>query len=272
MIKASFSILPSLLVVNFTDTSTTDEGCKIESWSWNFGDPLDPVPDPNLNVSIEQNPTHTFSKAGKFKVTLTVTDDAGETATTFRYILVSTDIILPVSIEDLVKLKLPSGFPYQPEQISTSIAIWQLYIQPLINSPYVQFADVYNELAYPPIINALIGYLVAYEIMLDYTQNSAMTAAGSGIDGAAGVVKRIETGPSNAEFRDTSDYLKYLTAPGGIMEQIKKQVCMLASRSRIAIAYCPPIPKPIFIPKKAGRPYPHYNMWATDFTDIILVY
>lgn len=49
--------------VNFTDASTGD----IEIWSWNFGDGF---------TSSEQNPTHIYTEAGTFTVTLQIFNSA----------------------------------------------------------------------------------------------------------------------------------------------------------------------------------------------------
>jgi PKD repeat protein len=61
---------------SFTDAST-DDG-TIAGWSWNFGDanalPAD-------NVSTLEDPAHTYSVAGTYQVSLTVTDNAGESST-----------------------------------------------------------------------------------------------------------------------------------------------------------------------------------------------
>ena len=43
---------------------------QVVAWSWNFGD---------TTTSTERNPTHTFTAAGDYTVTLTVTDNAGQT-------------------------------------------------------------------------------------------------------------------------------------------------------------------------------------------------
>ena len=70
---ANFTQSCTNLVCNFDDTST-DDG-SIASWSWNFGDPNSG--DAN-NVSTVENPAHTFSAAGPYTVSLTVTDNNGE--------------------------------------------------------------------------------------------------------------------------------------------------------------------------------------------------
>lgn len=54
--------------VKFFDDSYDIDG-KVKKWRWNFGDG---------KTSFEQNPTHTYTKEGKYYVNLTVTDDEGE--------------------------------------------------------------------------------------------------------------------------------------------------------------------------------------------------
>jgi PKD repeat protein len=55
------------LTVNFTDQSTNGP----TSWSWDFGD---------LGTSTSQNPSHVYSSAGTYTVTLTATNSAGSDA------------------------------------------------------------------------------------------------------------------------------------------------------------------------------------------------
>ncbi len=59
------------LTVNFTGTASSPNGA-IVAWSWTFGDG---------SSSTDQNPAHVYSIAGNYTVELTVTDDAGKTAT-----------------------------------------------------------------------------------------------------------------------------------------------------------------------------------------------
>jgi serine protease len=64
---ANFTSSVSGLTVQFTDTSTDSDG-SIASRSWNFGDGT---------TSTAANPSKTYSAAGTYNVTLTVTDDDG---------------------------------------------------------------------------------------------------------------------------------------------------------------------------------------------------
>ncbi len=56
--------------VQFTDAST---GGAPDTWSWDFGDG---------GTSMDQNPSYTFSSAGTFTVSLTVTNGGGQSSTT----------------------------------------------------------------------------------------------------------------------------------------------------------------------------------------------
>jgi len=75
-VAANFSIGPGQAAgvaphtVDFTDKSTSAK--PIVAWAWAFGDGA---------TSTETNPSHTYTKAGEYDVTLTVTDEAGQTDT-----------------------------------------------------------------------------------------------------------------------------------------------------------------------------------------------
>jgi PKD repeat protein len=78
---AAFSASPTsgkaTLQVQFTDKSTNSP----TSWSWNFGD---------KSTSTAKSPTHKYTKAGKYTVTLTVKNAAGSSiATKTNYIVIS---------------------------------------------------------------------------------------------------------------------------------------------------------------------------------------
>ena len=78
---ASFTGIPpsgtAPLTVAFTDTSTNSP----KSWAWNFGD---------AGTSSIQNPSHQYTSAGNYTVTLTATNAVGSnTATMSNYITVT---------------------------------------------------------------------------------------------------------------------------------------------------------------------------------------
>jgi PKD repeat protein len=63
---------PAPLVVTFTDTSAGSP----TSWQWNFGDIG------GSNTSTLQNPSHTYTTAGRYSVNLTATNAGGSNSTT----------------------------------------------------------------------------------------------------------------------------------------------------------------------------------------------
>ena len=66
---AEFAVQCTEMTCAFQDRSTDDDG-TIQSRSWSFGDGTN---------STETNPSHTYTTAGKYKVTLVVTDNQGAT-------------------------------------------------------------------------------------------------------------------------------------------------------------------------------------------------
>lgn len=67
---ASFTFDCVDLICSFADSSTDSDG-SINAWLWSFGDD---------GTSTLQNPVHAYSAYGTYSVSLTVTDDAGATA------------------------------------------------------------------------------------------------------------------------------------------------------------------------------------------------
>lgn len=67
---ARFAVTTDGRTVTFTDQSSDPDG-SIESYEWEFGDG---------STSNEESPTHTYEADDTYAVTLTVTDDAGVTA------------------------------------------------------------------------------------------------------------------------------------------------------------------------------------------------
>ena len=60
-----------------------------------------------------------------------------------------------------------------------------------------------------------------------------------------GLVKRLETGPSNSEWFDPANFWYKITSKDGLMDILKLEICQMASRSRIRLAMCPPLVQPL---------------------------
>lgn len=85
---ADFNYTSNLLEIQFTDSSSDSDG-SITAWSWNFGDG---------NSSSSQNPLHTYLNEGTYSVSLTVSDDAGDTGSISKDITVTTSEPVPGDI------------------------------------------------------------------------------------------------------------------------------------------------------------------------------
>jgi PKD repeat protein len=91
---ANFTQTCTDLACTFADQSTPAGG--ITGWAWDFGDPTSAT-----NTANIQTPSHTFSAAGTFTVTLTVTDGSGATNTKTNPVVVGTANQNPVASFDL---------------------------------------------------------------------------------------------------------------------------------------------------------------------------
>ena len=76
--KAEFAFSPGKPVVGQA-VSFTDRSTNAASWSWEFGDG---------STERAQNPTHAYAAKGTYTVTLTVTNSAGQTASTTQSVTV----------------------------------------------------------------------------------------------------------------------------------------------------------------------------------------
>jgi uncharacterized delta-60 repeat protein len=76
----SYQLVDSFLkIVQFNDTSSDSDG-NVVTWLWDFGDG---------NISNVQNPLYQYKNNGTYLVTLTVTDDDGDSDITSQLILVA---------------------------------------------------------------------------------------------------------------------------------------------------------------------------------------
>ncbi len=93
---ANFSHQCPALRCDFTDESVDDAG--VVSWEWSFGD---------AGRSAERHPVHTYGGAGSFSVSLTVTDEEGETSTVSHQALTTLPAVTSLSCVDG---SVPGGF------------------------------------------------------------------------------------------------------------------------------------------------------------------
>lgn len=230
-------------------------------FSWDFGD--------NTEAYNERQPSHKYEKSGFYTVSLTVelSDGSYQKEECQRIIILSNLVKthLTDSIYNLINEFIPHELSdkMNNDQKSLYINKWQLYIGPLVNRPRGKEIPIehYNdELYYEGLENQLIMELAAWDYLNTKILN-ILTGSGQylkdlttiggtedeGFEGTRGDrVKRIQTGPTEVEYYDTlseaasSLFKAYSQAvkPGGVMDELRKNLCMLASRLSIYLPFC----------------------------------
>lgn len=223
---ANFNFYANGLEVLFEDLSANTP----TSWAWEFGD---------TQTSTDQNPTNTYLAEGKYKVKLTATNVDG--ASVFEYeILVSLTPGLNQTVETMVKEALPAEFSIGAIELTQAVRRWQLYLQPKIYIPFaVAVADTFNQAKYPGLANVLISKLIVYEQLLSQASKTMVSTLSSESGSTStGNIKKIESGPSVAEWYDTSSTWKTIFAgksDTGFFGSLTQEICIFAGRQNIRI-------------------------------------
>ena len=165
------------------------------------------------------------------------------------------------------------------EDKSIYITKWQYYIGPLVN--HLIPADKYtDELWYEALENQLIMELAAWDFLnvkilnlltstSEYLSQLTSTKEQNG-DGTSKPelargdrIKQITTGPTEVQYYDTladatSSLWKTLSQamqPGGLIDELRKNLCMLASRLEIYLPFCDEVFRTV-VPKVVNRRQP----------------
>lgn len=241
---------------------------------WDFGDG---------DSSRELNPVHTFSKSGFFSVRVRVLkgDDPQEFCFYEESILVSnkTTSTLPDTIYNLIDTYLPSSvFGFISTKVKKQyITKWQLYMGPLVNH-HIPEEEYTNETYYEALENQLIMEMAAYDFMVysfqnminatakAITDNNVLTSTSTGGStstadtGSAGQIKAIKTGPTEVEFfdagsseSDSASVALKAMQPGGTIDILRQNICMLAERLSILLPICRRGPSRIVPPQVVNQ-------------------
>lgn len=238
------------------------------TYHWDFGD--------NTQSTLN-NPTHEFDKPGFYKVTLLVKDPASNTVGSSEQRVPVTDKAkthLSGSIYQLIDTYIPENI-FGVVTTSTKrqfIEKWQLYLQPLVNH-CIPLQEYNNEMYYEALENQLIMELAAYDFMSVQVANMVKAQAQSILennttsssggseppDGYQGDVKKIQTGPTQVEYfnpnEDESDLASNIIkalGPGGLLDMMKDNLCMLAGRLDIYLPICER-PTRVVVPKAVNK-------------------
>jgi len=261
-ITAAFKFdITGALTLQFTDLSSGD----VASREWDFGDGT---------TSTDENPTHTYSREGYYTISLVATgsDPDGDgpegpenDVTLVKIGLNTLGYTLNMSFMDYIKLGLPSAVELNDDQIRVLLQKWETQIGPLVN-PII--TNYYLELNYPILYGQLVCDLVIFDIIVAGSKNYLLSVGQGENSGQGGKqVKAIETGPARAEWFSGSEVWGSIMAEGGLYDQVKDQVCALASSLRIQLYMCPQlkkdtVPPQVYHPTKYSPNYPLH--WSNE--------
>lgn len=231
---------------------------------WDFGD--------NRGSSNELAPRYQYETSGFYTVTLKIGEDICT-----KTIAVSEHVktTLKGSIYNLINRYIPKSLldTMSTEDKEVYINKWQLYLQPLVNHE-VPIEEYSNELYYEALENQLIMELAVYDLIYSSIYNlllstgssleNLITGGNGGEDDGEGRIKQITTGPTEVQFYDSlsesmsSLYKTYtqVTQPGGLLDELKKNICMLAGRLDIYLPICTQVNNPV-VPSVSNRRLPH---------------
>ncbi len=262
------------LEVSFTVSSKVPAKAIFD---WDFGDG-------NGAYNVRQ-PSHKYEKSGFYTVTLNVVSTEDGYDQTLQRMVIISDVVkthLTDSIYNLINEYIPHELsdPMNNDQKALYINKWQLYIHPLVNrqeGKEIPLEEYNNELYYEGLENQLIMELAAWDYLNvkilniltgtgEYIKviNSTGGTEGENFEETRGDrVKRIQTGPTEVEYYDslsdaTSSLFKaYSQAvkPGGIMDELRKNLCMLAQRLSIYLPFCDQPYHPV-VPQVVNRRNP----------------
>lgn len=226
-------------------------------FEWDFGDDKGYVYNQRL-------PNYTYEKPGFYQVTLTVTDSSGFNSTVCKTVIVTNKAKTHLigSIYELIDNYIPSviGDKITIEDKAMYINKWQLYIGPLVNHD-TPIEDYNDELSYEGLENQLIMELAAWDFLNVRVMNiliksneyigsvisSTTDSEEDNADSARGDrIKSITTGPTEVQYYDKltesgSSLFKAFTdalKPGGIIDELRKNLCTLANRLDIFLPFC----------------------------------
>lgn len=229
--------------------------------------------------------SHLYENPGDYVVKVTITNNyGGENLSKTNVIGVSDQVNtqLPGSIYELIDTYIPEDIfgKVSLKEKQQFIEKWQLYIQPLVNHE-IPIEEFNNELYYEALENQLIMELAAYDYMVvqislmvgataESVKDSNSTSSSesesesesSESSRGSGEVKRIQTGPTEVEFfndtdsesKTSSNVIKAMQ-PGGVIDILKQNLCMLAERLSIYLPICRTVKK-VVVPKVVNHRRP----------------
>ena len=268
-----FGFIPTIegLVATFLVIGKVPSTIPVE---WDFGDS-----ETAYNVRRVE---HTYEKPGFYPVTVSYDDPVSKEKVSYSKTIIVTNLThtqLTGSIYELINYYLPKELAIDMDLDEKQVYItkWQLYLGPLVNHfiPPEQFT---NELYYEGLENQLVMELAVWDHLTTKLWE-LLAKAGAYLNRVTEVkrdgdadpadssrgdrIKQITTGPTEVQFYDTfsesianlySTYYKALQ-PGGLIDELNKNLCILAERCRIWLPFCQRVKK-VMTPKVVNHRQP----------------
>ena len=163
-------------------------------------------------------------------------------------------------IDTIIAQHLPVGVTLDVPTRDNLIAKYQLWIAILVE-PIVVDPNIHTESFYSTLANQLIAEMVVLDL-IELGAAAFMLSLGNQVGAAGKEVKKVTTGPADAEWYSASDSWQSIMKPGGAKDMLKQSTCGLASRLRIVLPWCPPLSHSPIPPSKVCPPTnPSINSW-----------
>lgn len=224
--KAYFYAKPNGLEVSFFDRSVKTGQNPVYAWS--FGDG---------SSSSDADPIHTYESSGYYQISLSYTDSLGTSTISLLLYISESGIIGTQPIIFMVKDRLPDGVEISDQDIYSRVRHWQNILHASIPSN-VSYEDRHDEYKYSELENSFITRLVLRDSIIDSANQYLFTLGGGSSAGAQGDVKKITTGPADAEWFSASSSWYSIMRPGSLWDQILKEACYLANILGVKISGC----------------------------------
>ncbi len=188
----------------------------------------DGVADGTFNTSTINK---VFSNGHVYSVTLLITNAAEETSSlTLEFVTVEGLAHVYQTIFGMVET-LIQGAILNPDQLASLRTKWQNL---LWEATEVPLECKYFEPSWPYLGNMLIAYVIVRDLAVN-SANELLVQQGSA---GTGTMKKIVTGPTEAEWQDPSKIFNQLFQKEGIYEVFMDQICALAANFKVHISGC----------------------------------
>ena len=163
-------------------------------------------------------------------------------------------------IDTIIAQHIPIAVTLDVPTRDNLIAKYQLWLSPLVN-PIVVSPNIHDETFYDPLANQLIAEIVILDL-IEIGAAAFMLSLSNQSGATPKEVKKITTGPADAEWYSASDSWANIMKPGGAKDMLQQSTCGLASRLRIALPWCAPLSHSPIPPSKVCPPTnPRINTW-----------